>query len=110
MKKLLLLLLFISPIYCFAQTDSLRYKPKEEFCEVKAVPNYSGYQLRISEKDEKSNKMPWLKDGNNKVRQFYSMAGVLNYMAQYGWVLVTSYSDVTRGNSDDIHLLYKRPL
>jgi hypothetical protein len=110
MKKLLLMLLLISPIYCFAQTDSLKFKPKEEFCEVKAVPNYAGYQLRISEKNEKSDKMPWLKNADNKVRQFYSMVGVLNYMAQYGWILVTTYNDVTRGNSDDIHLLYKRSL
>ena len=38
------------------------------------------------------------------------MVGVFNYMAQYGWVLVTSYIEVARASSDDIHLIYKRAL
>jgi hypothetical protein len=88
----------------------LRFKPKEEFCQVKAEGYYFGYELKVSNKDEDFDKVAYIKDANNKARRFRSMVGVLNYMAQYGWVLVTSYVDVTRGNSDNINLLYKRSL
>ncbi len=110
MKKLLLLLLFVAPIYCFAQADSLKYKPKEEFCEVEAEHYYFGYQLKINNKDERSGKLTWLKDANNKTRQFNSMAGVLNYMAQYGWVMISSFAEVDRGSTGQIHLIFKRSL
>ncbi len=111
MKKLLLLLLFIIPVYCFAQTDSLKHKPKEEFCEAEVDGIISGYKLKVSNTDQKFDKVPYIKNANNKPRQFNSMLGIFNYMAQNGWVLVTSYPVAIDGGFTAIlHLLYKRPL
>jgi hypothetical protein len=111
MKKLLLLLLFISPICCFAQTDSLKYKQKEEFCEVQFARVLGGkFAVTIDNGNEKSGKATSLKDANGSKLKFKSVVSILNYMAQYGWVLVTSYSDVFQGSTDGTHLLYKREL
>lgn len=110
MKKIIALFFLIAPAYCFAQTDSLKYKPKEEYCEVVARHYYSGYELKISNKDEDFDKIEWLKNADNKVRKFKSVLGVLNYMSQYGWMLITTFTEVTRGNSDDMHFVFKRPL
>lgn len=110
MRKLLLLLLFVAPVHCFAQTDSLKYKPKEEFCEAEVQAYTFGYELKMSSKDEDFDKVPYIKDANNKARRFRSMVGVLNYMAHNGWVMMSTYADVYRGNSGLLHLIFKRSL
>jgi hypothetical protein len=111
MKKLLVLLLFITPIYCFAQADSLKYKPKEEFCEVQFASALGGkFVVTIDNGNDNSDKATSLKDADGNKRKFKSVVSILNYMAQYGWVLVTSYSDVFQGATDGTHLLYKRAL
>ncbi|WCT11516.1 hypothetical protein [Mucilaginibacter jinjuensis] len=111
MKKLFLLLLFVAPAYCFAQTDSLKYKPKEEFCEAETEGFSYGYRLKISKTDQNFDKVPYIKNTNNKPREFNSMIGIMNYMAQDGWVLVTSYPEaLNNGLTQRLHLIYKRPL
>ncbi|WDF56401.1 hypothetical protein [Mucilaginibacter sp. KACC 22063] len=110
MKKIFFFLLMIAPAYCFAQADTLKNKQKEEFCEVLVRHYASGYELKINNKDEDFDKIDWLKDADNKKRKFKSTVGVLNYMSQYGWIPVTTFTEVTRGNSDDMHFVFKRPL
>jgi hypothetical protein len=111
MKKILLLLLLIAPVYCFAQTDSVKYKQKEEFCEVQVSPSSFGkFVIMTDNSQDKSGKLTKLKDAAGNNRKFGSMVEILNYMAKYGWVLVTSYNEVFQGESGGTHLLYKREL
>ncbi|OKS88010.1 hypothetical protein [Mucilaginibacter polytrichastri] len=108
MKKILILLLLVAPIYCFAQTDSLKYKQKEEFCDVQFRYAFGGkYVIMIDDGHGKSIQPPVLKDANGDNMKFPTMVNILNYMAKLGWVLVTSYSEVWQGSSST-HLIYKR--
>jgi len=111
MKKLLLLILLIAPVYCFGQNDSSKFKQKEEFCEVAVLRSAFGkFIIMTDNSHDKSGKLAKLKDADGNNRKFASMVEVLNYMAQYGWELVTSYVEVSQGSSDGTHLIYKRRL
>jgi hypothetical protein len=109
MKKLLFLVLAVTPFFCRAQTDTAKYKQKEELCLLLVYPSGSSYEAYLDDGHKKAMKEMELKNGQGKAIEFGSMVNVLDYMSQRGWILNTSYPDIIRGIRE-ISVIFKRPL
>ena len=100
MKKMLNFLLLASPFYSLAQTDFGPNRQKEKFCLVYVYPHGAKYEVAIDDGAK-----------NKETLQFDSIDAVFNYMAQLGWVLSTSASNIMqRGTSSNFVLIYKQRL
>ena len=100
MKKVLNLLLLASPFYAFAQTDFTANRYKEKTCLVYVYPHGAKYEVAIDDGGK-----------NKETIQFDSVDAIFNYMAQNGWVLSTSASNIMqRGTSSNFVLIYKQLL
>jgi len=100
MKKVLNFLLLASPFYSLAQTAFTPNRQKERFCLVYVYPLGSKYEVAIDDGTK-----------NKETLQFDSVDGIFNYMAELGWVLSTSASNIMqRGTASNFVLIYKQLL
>jgi len=99
MKKLLLILL-LSPLLSFAQTDNLKAKPHQEFCVLSFeqrtfssklnVTIDFGYDMTVDTLQQVMTKQQLREFG--AMKQLQSVAQALNYMSLEGWEFVNSYT------------------
>ncbi|RYE31267.1 MAG: hypothetical protein EOP23_16645, partial [Hyphomicrobiales bacterium] len=95
MKKILLILIVLSPIFSFAQTDTSRAKMKEQYCMIIASPKFFSTKVNIEVdfgqptaffSDQR------LKDESGKAMSFNTTIDALNYMGSQGWLFVNAYN------------------
>lgn len=100
MKKVLNLLLLASPFYALAQTDFGPIRQKEKFCLVYVYPLGAKYEVAVDDGTE-----------SKETLLFDTIDAIFNYMAQKGWVLSTSASNILqRGTASNFVLIYKQLL
>jgi hypothetical protein len=111
MKKLLMLIILLLPMWAMAQTDSLANKAEEQYCMVTEVPKSFSTAVNISVDFGQRGKMfgvQRLKDEEGKVKAFNSIVDALNYMASMGWELVSTSFTVSSPDSYTTRYIMKK--
>jgi hypothetical protein len=117
MKKILLILLFVIPTFCYAQTNQPdSTKAKEVYCMVIATGKL--FSNKVSIQVDFGQETSWwkgrhgdqIKDETGQVVNFNSVIDALNYMATKGWVFVNAYA-LSEGTSGRVlNYIMRRPL
>jgi len=113
MKKILLILL-LSPMLSFAQTDTTKAKPHEMYCMVLATSKLFSTKVNITVDFGQEVKFfsftdQRMKDETGKVVAFNSVIDALNYMAQQGWEFVNAYV-ITVSSQNVYHYVMRRKI
>jgi hypothetical protein len=110
MKKLLLLVLFTAPMFVFAQNIASSNQQKGPYGIAMVYFGYSKSQVELSIDDGsgKKTKDMMIKDEQGKNVKFKSEVSALNYLAQNGWSIVSSYEDVSGGGTPNVAFVIKR--
>ncbi len=108
MKKLLFLVLFAAPFFCFAQTDTTTQKQKITYCIAQVEHDGSKFDINLDDGSRGRNGSE-IKDSNGKTMKFDTRISALNYITQLGWTLVSSYT--LKGTTlEVIAFVFKRPV
>jgi hypothetical protein len=108
MKKLLLLLLFAAPMFGFAQVTTPSPQQKGPFYIAEVYRGLSNCEVSIDDGSGKKVKNMMIKDAQGKTMKFNSVVSVINYLAQNGWSIITSYEDTLGGATPSVALVIKR--
>jgi len=108
MKKLLFLVLFAAPFFCFAQTDTATHKQKIAYCIAQVEHDGSKFDINFDDGSRGKNGSE-IKDSQGKTMKFDSRITALNYVTQLGWTLVSSYT--LKGTTREvIAFVFQRPV
>ena len=108
MKKLLFLVLFALPVLCLAQAAATAPQQKGPFSLAVVYRGGSKYEASIDDGSGKKTKDMLIKDGQGKPMKFNSVINVVNYLAQNGWAIITSYEDTLGGGMPSVAFVIKR--
>jgi hypothetical protein len=108
MKKLLLLLFFTAPMFGFAQTAIPALQPKGPYCLAVIYRGFSKYEASIDDGTGKKSKDMMIKDEKGKPMKFNAVINFVNYLAQNGWSIISSYEDTSGGGVPNVAFVIKR--
>ncbi len=113
MKKILFVISFVFPFFCFAQTDTTGTKQKEEYCMLFVSAKLFGKKINVNV--DFGQEMPLLgneklRDGNGNVLNFNSIIAALNYMAKHGWLLVNAIPSELESGGTAFYYVMRRPI
>ena len=110
MKKLLLFILLLSPIFLFAQSNPETNKTPDKYCMVVAAPKtFGGLKITLDYGQDQSTYTAFQLKETGTFAGFKSVVEALNYMSQQGWEFVNSYSVPFGGSKDFVlHYVFRR--
>lgn len=114
MRKILLVLLALCPLFSMAQTDNSTAKPSEQYCMILATAKMLSTKVNITVDYGQETKLfsfkdQRIKDEGGKVITFNSVIDALNYMSTQGWIFVNAYA-LTVSGQNVLHYVMRRPV
>ena len=112
MRNLLITLFLIAPAFAFAQNDTSKYIPREQYCMLTVTNRSFSTKVYISVDYGQETKYFGLntnravKDSKGRIIDFNSVVDALNYMSSQGWLFVNAYP-ITDGG---FNYLMRKPL
>jgi len=108
MKKLLFILLFTAPMFGFAQTATSAPQQKGPYCIATIYRGFSKYEASIDDGSGKKTNDMMIKGEKGKPMRFNAVINFVNYLAQNGWSIISSYEDTSAGGVPSVAFVIKR--